>query len=134
RIAEPLVSAALIADLKGEGSVVGVLHRQADIQYAVVGFDFTEILVSLLYACWELCLADSHAGVVGLELKAMAIQVIAFGTNEAQLDSFRVGVHQAQAESFAHREEIGTVVQPAQRGAGAAVEQARGGGKGEQQD
>ena len=138
RVAQALVGTALIGDQQGEGAFV-VGAWQVDVEDAMVDLDVTEELVVLGLALRQLDAAQFDVGGLGAELEAVAIQVIAFAGNETQLDRLGVALDQVELEGFAHRQEIGAVVQgrSAQRGAGAAVEQAGsrcGQGKGQQQE
>ena len=126
-IAQAFVGAALVGHDQREGALIGA--RQFHIENAVVDLDVAEVLVVLLFARGQLRRAEDDIGRVGAELKAVAVKVITFGGDEAQLDRLRRAFHQAQLKGFAHRQEVGAVVDRAQGRTGATLQQPGGGGR-----
>ncbi|MNG11448.1 hypothetical protein D3C84_949930 [compost metagenome] len=123
-VAQTLVGAALIGDDQGEGARVGAVARQFYVENAVVDLDIAEVLVVLFLARGQLNGTQACVGRIAAKLEAMAVEVVPLGGDEAQLDRLRRGFHQAQLESFAHRQEIGAVVDRAQGRTGTTVQQA----------
>jgi len=58
----------------------------------------------------------------------VAVEVVAFGGDEAQGDPLGGRLDQAQLERLAYRQKVAAVVQPAEARAGLVVEQAGVGG------
>ncbi len=130
------LSAQLIGDDQGEGALLSGLAWQVDIENAVIDLDVAEVLVMLLFALGQLRFAQADICGLGAELEAMPIQIIAFGSDQAQLDRLRRGVDQAQLKRLTNGQKIFAVIQrgAAQRRCGAAVQQARSGnGQGQDQ-
>jgi hypothetical protein len=119
----------LVAHHQGKGPCVVGRARQADVEHAVVHLDVAEVFVVLLFAGGHPRRAQGDVGGFGVELQTLAVQVIAFGGDEAQLDFVWRAVDHTQLEGLAHRQEVAAIVQRATQGrARAAVEQAGGGG------
>ncbi|MNG97109.1 hypothetical protein D3C79_562070 [compost metagenome] len=133
RVAQAFVGAALVTHQQGEGT--RVVARQLDIEHAVVYLDIAEELIVLGLALGDAWCAQGNVGRFGAELEAVAIEVVAVGSDEAQLDGLRIGLDQAELEGLVYRQEVGVVGQRscAEGGAGAVVEQARGEGRAGQQ-
>ncbi|MNI31564.1 hypothetical protein D3C76_869460 [compost metagenome] len=112
RIAQAFVGASLIGHDQGEGALVGA--RQLDVENAVVDLDIAEVFIVLFLAVGQFRRAEEDIGRIGAKLKAVAVEVITFGGDETQLDRLRRAVNQTQLESFAHRQEVGAVVDRAQ--------------------
>ncbi|MCY1458823.1 hypothetical protein D9M71_762380 [compost metagenome] len=55
--------------------------------------------------------AQGNVGRFGAELEAVAVEVIAVGSDEAQLEGLGVALYQAQLEGFVYGQEVCTVVQ-----------------------
>ncbi|MNH11626.1 hypothetical protein D3C79_711440 [compost metagenome] len=107
-----------------------------DVEDAVVDLDIAEELVVLGFTGRNLRGTQGDVGRFAAELETVAVQVVAVGGDEAQLQGLSFILHQAQLEGFMHRQKIGAVVQRrcAQGGAGAIVEQASAdGGQGQEQ-
>lgn len=123
-VAQAFIGAALVTHQQGEGA--RVVARQFDVEHAVVHLDIAEELVVLGLALGDVRRAELDVRRLGAELEAVAVEVIAVGGDEAQLDGLGVGLDQAELEGFVHRQEIGAVGRGAEGGAGAVVEQAGG--------
>ncbi len=126
-IAQAFVGAALVGHDQREGALIGA--RQFYIEYAVVDLDIAEVLIVLLFALGHLRRAEGDIGRVGAELETMPVKVITLGGDEAQFDRLRRAFYQAQLKGFAHRQEIGTVIDRAQGRTGATLQQTGGGGR-----
>ncbi len=128
-IAQAFVGTTLVGDLQDEGAIVRVGQRKFDIDNAVVGFDLAEIVIDLGHTSGQLRLADGDRRLVGLEDESMPIEVVAFGSDEAQGDSLGRRFDEAQPECLAYRQEVAAIVQgAAEARAGFVVEQAGIGG------
>ncbi|MNG11794.1 hypothetical protein D3C84_953620 [compost metagenome] len=117
----------MIGHRQREGALIAA--RQFDIENPVVNLDVAEVFIVFLLAFGQLCRADYDLGRVGAKLKAMAVEVITFGGDETQLDRLWRAVYQAQLKGFAHRQEVGAVVDRAQGGTGSTLQQTGGGGR-----
>ncbi|MNI69437.1 hypothetical protein D3C73_1251830 [compost metagenome] len=95
----------------------------------MVDLDIAEVLIVLLFARGQLRRAQADIGRVCAELEAVPVKVIALGGDEAQFDRLRRAVYQAQLKGFAHRQEVGAVVDRAQGRTGATLQQPGGGGR-----
>nr|GFD57334.1 hypothetical protein [Tanacetum cinerariifolium] len=84
-------------------------------------------LIVFLFAIGQLRSAQADIRWLGPKLEAMAVQVIAFGGDELQLDGLRRGVDQVQLKGLADWQEVLAVVDgcAAQCGRGPTVQQAR---------
>ncbi|MNM78877.1 hypothetical protein D3C81_907960 [compost metagenome] len=133
RVAQALVGAALVAHQQGEGA--RVVAWQLDVEHAVVYLDIAEEFIVLGLALGDVRRAQGDVGRFRAELETVAVEVVAIGGDEAQLDGLRIGLDQAELEGLVYRQEVGVVGQRscAEGGAGAVVEQARGEGRAGQQ-
>ncbi|MNL25111.1 hypothetical protein D3C87_1465810 [compost metagenome] len=95
----------------------------------MVDLDIAEVLIVLFLPIGQLRRAKHDIGWFCAKLKAMAIEVITLGGDEAQFDRLRRAFYQAQLKRFAHRQEVGAVVDRAQGGTGATLQQTGGGGR-----
>ncbi|MNN00457.1 hypothetical protein D3C81_1130480 [compost metagenome] len=135
RVAQALVGAALVADLEAERLPGRVGERHRHVGHAVVHLDVAEVLVVLGLARRQHQLAADQAGRFALYLETVAVQVVAFGVDEAQLHPLVIGLDQTELEGLADRQEVAAVVErraTQQRGR-TTVEQPGTGRQGEQQ-
>ena len=126
-VAQAFIGTALIGHGQGKGALISA--RQFHVENAVVDLDVAKVLVMLLLPVRQSCSAEGDIGWIGAKLKAVAVEVITFGGHEAQLDRLRRAFHQAELEGFAHRQEIGAVVDRTQRRTGPTLQQPGGGGR-----
>jgi hypothetical protein len=114
----------LIGHNQRERALIGT--RQFYIENAMVDLNIAEVLIVLLLAVGQFRCPKGDIGRVGAKLEAVTVEVITFGGDEAQLDRLRRAFHQAQLEGFAHRQEVGAVVDRAEGGAWTIFQQAGG--------
>ncbi len=103
--------------------------RQLDVENAVIDLDIAEVFIVLFLTVGQFRRSEGDIGRIGAKLKAVAVEVITFGGDETQLYRLRRALYQAQPESFAHRQEVGAVVDRAQGGVGSVLQQASGAGR-----
>ena len=78
-ITQAFIGASLIGDGQSEWAIVAGLARDIDVENAVIDLDVAEELIVLFLTRWQLRSAQADVGGLGMELEAMAIQVITFG-------------------------------------------------------
>jgi len=99
------VSAALVAHLQGKSP--GIIAWQLDVNDAVIHLHIAEEFVMLGLALRDDRRAQNNVGRLGSKHETVAVQVIAVGGHQAQLDGMGVGLDQAELEGFVYREEVG---------------------------
>ena len=103
----------------------------------MVHLDVAEEFIVLGLTLGDVRRAQGDVGRFRVELEAVAVEVVAIGGDEAQLDGLRIGLDQVELEGLVYRQKVGVVGQRsgAKGGAWAVVEQACGEGRaGQQQD
>ncbi|KPX96403.1 Unknown protein sequence [Pseudomonas amygdali pv. mori] len=86
---------------------------QVDVENAVIDLDIAKVFVVFLFALGQLRFAQADISRLGAKLETMAIQIIAIGGDQPQLDRFWCGFDQAQLKSLTHWQKILAVIQRA---------------------